>query len=220
MFRIGVSRDSLNISCVFWLHNVLRSMFSDVSIYEHGRWLGCWGSQIVAEGVKFKLQVSNQIKYLKLLLGMRIWNFVNFESLIYMKLYNILILNKIQRCKKNNVEALKKTKQALFPRCILSCKQVWLQHTTIWTSNTYHIVTSIAAALNCCGNGLIRGVTPQPRMSAQRWADGINMWPNVVGTFKRPSAGVLVYKKFVWITVGCITMWVKNIFLNLKTLKK
>ena len=58
MFRIGVSRDSLNISCVFWLHNVLRSMFSDVSIYEHGRWLGCWGSQIVAEGVKFKLQVG------------------------------------------------------------------------------------------------------------------------------------------------------------------
>ena len=60
MFRIGVSRDSLNISCVFWLHNVLRSMFSDVSIYEHGRWLGCWGSQIVAEGVKFKLQVGLQ----------------------------------------------------------------------------------------------------------------------------------------------------------------
>ena len=108
-------------------------------------------------------------------------------------------MNKIQKCKKNNVKALKKTKQALFPRCILSCKQVCLQHNTIKTANTdpirrhvqsNHIVTSIAAALNCCGNGLIRGVPPQHRMSAQRWADGINKWPNALGTFKRPLAGV------------------------------
>ena len=27
-------------------------------------------------------------------------------------------------------------------------------------------------------------------MSAQRWADGINMWPNAVGTFNRPLASV------------------------------
>ena len=32
---------------------------------------------------------------LKLPLGMRIFNFVNFESLIYLKLYNLLILNQI-----------------------------------------------------------------------------------------------------------------------------
>ena len=30
-----------------------------------------------------------------------------------MKLYNLLILNKIQKCIKHNVKALKKTKQAL-----------------------------------------------------------------------------------------------------------
>ena len=42
---------------------------------------------------------------------MRIFNFVNFESLIYMKLYNLLILNKIQKYKKNNVKTLKKMKQ-------------------------------------------------------------------------------------------------------------
>ena len=36
-------------------------------------------------------------------LGMRIFNFVNFESLIYMKLYNLLILNKIQKYKKKMV---------------------------------------------------------------------------------------------------------------------
>ena len=68
---------------------------------------------------------------LNLPLGMRIFNFINFESLIYMKPYNQLILNKIQKCKNNNVNALKKTKQALFPRRILSCKQVCLQHTAI-----------------------------------------------------------------------------------------
>ena len=33
--------------------------------------------------------------YLELPLGMRIFNFVNFESLIYINLYNLLILNKI-----------------------------------------------------------------------------------------------------------------------------
>ena len=38
--------------------------------------------------------------YLKLLLGMIIFNFVNFETLIYMNLYNLLILNKKQKCKK------------------------------------------------------------------------------------------------------------------------
>ena len=72
---------------------------------------------------------------LKLLLGMRIFNFVNFENLFYIKPYHLLILNKIQKCKKNNVAALKKTKQALFPRRILSCKQVCkqgiLQNTTL-----------------------------------------------------------------------------------------
>ena len=41
----------------------------------------------------------------------------------------------------------------------------------------------------------------QHRLSAQRWADGINMWPNAVGTFKRPLAGAYVYKKFVWVFI-------------------
>ena len=57
----------------------------------------------------------------------------------------------------------------------------------------------------------------QHRLSAQRWADGINVWPNAVGTFKRPLAGVWVYKKFVWVI---IEMLIKNILKNLKTLKK
>ena len=68
---------------------------------------------------------------LKLLLGMSTFNFVNFKNLVYMRLYNLLILNKTQKCKKNNVKALKKSKQAVFPRRILSSKQVCLQHTTI-----------------------------------------------------------------------------------------
>ena len=32
------------------------------------------------------------------------------------------------------------------------------------------------------------GIRLQHRLSAQRLADGINMWPNAVGTFNRPSA--------------------------------
>ena len=60
---------------------------------------------------------------LKELHGMRNFNFVNFKNLIYMKLYNLLIINEIQKHKKNKVKAPKKTKLALFPRHILSCKQ-------------------------------------------------------------------------------------------------
>ena len=52
---------------------------------------------------------------------MRIVYFVNFENLIYMKLYNLLILKKIRKPKKSNVKAHKKTKLALFPRGIMSC---------------------------------------------------------------------------------------------------
>ena len=33
------------------------------------------------------------------------------------------------------------------------------------------------------------------RLSAQRWADDINMWPNAVGTFNRPLASVLGIQK-------------------------
>ena len=62
---------------------------------------------------------------------------------------------------------------------------------------------------------MIWGV-PLQHPAAQRWADGINMWPNAVGTFKRPLAGVYVYKKFVWVFNGFIKMLIKNIFLNIK----
>ena len=60
----------------------------------------------------------------------------------------------------------------------------------------------------------------QDWLSAQRWADGINIWPSAVGTFNRPSACVQVYKKFVWVLSGFIEILIKNIFKNLKTQKK
>ena len=53
--------------------------------------------------------------YLKELLGMQILNFVNFENLLHMKLYSLMILNKIQKQQKENGKALKTTKLVLFP---------------------------------------------------------------------------------------------------------
>ena len=47
----------------------------------------------------------------------------NFENLIYVKLYSLLILSKIQKYKKNNVKALKNTKLVLFPGHTFSCRQ-------------------------------------------------------------------------------------------------
>ena len=119
-----------------------------------------------------------------------------FENLIYMKIYSLLILNNLQYRKKNNVKAPKKTKLAICERCILSCEQVCLLHTAHQISDTdhlgrhdqiNHLLTSIAAALNRSGGG---GGPLQHRMSTQRWAVSINMWPNAVGTFKRPLPGV------------------------------
>ena len=54
---------------------------------------------------------------------MTIINFGIFEKIIYMKLYSLLISNKILKYKKTNVKTLKNTKLDLFPRRILSCKQ-------------------------------------------------------------------------------------------------
>ena len=79
---------------------------------------------------------------IKELLGMRIFNFVNFENLFYMKLYSLLILKKRQKCNKNNGKAP---------------KQVCLHHIAHQTKDTDHLrrhdqsnhmLTSIAAALN------------------------------------------------------------------------
>ena len=46
------------------------------------------------------------------------------------------------------------------------------------------------------------------------------MWPSAVRTFNRPSACVKVYKKFVRVLSGFIEILIRNIFKNLKTLKK
>ena len=47
----------------------------------------------------------------------------NFENLVYMKLYILLILNKIQKHKKIKNKTLQTIKLVLFPRRILSCQQ-------------------------------------------------------------------------------------------------
>ena len=142
---------------------------------------------------------------------MRILNFVNFKKIIYVKIYNQLILSKIQKCKKK-CKALKKRNKLYIQDVFCHVKKLAITDHLRRHDQSNHIATLIAAALNCSGNGLIRGVPPQHRLSAQRWADGMNMWPNVVRTFKRPLPGVYVYKKFVWVSVRLIKMWVKNIF--------
>ena len=54
---------------------------------------------------------------------MRIFNVVNFENLIYMQLYSLLILTKNTKKSKNNFKAPKKSEIVVFPGRILPCKQ-------------------------------------------------------------------------------------------------
>ena len=56
-------------------------------------------------------------------LGMRHFNVVNLENLIYMKLYSLLILTENTKKSKNNFKALKKSEIVVFPGRILPCKQ-------------------------------------------------------------------------------------------------
>ena len=65
------------------------------------------------------LNLSNQLKKLKFI----IFNFVNLDNLIYMKLYSLLILTKNTKKSKNNFKAPKKSEIAIFPGRILPCKQ-------------------------------------------------------------------------------------------------
>ena len=134
---------------------------------------------------------------------MRIYNFVNFENLIHMKLYSLLILRKNTKKFKNNFEAQTKTKLGLFQ--VLYCHV----NTTICVYNTlYHILQSLrrwdqshmrAVAANWCLKIRTRGKHLQHRLSAQRWADGINKWPNDVGAFNRHLGIQKVCLGFPWI---------------------
>ena len=56
-----------------------------------------------------------------------------------------------------------------------------------------------ATDVSCCAKVRIGGGVPlQHRLSVQRWADRINMWPNAVLAFSY-SLGVNFFGGFVWI---------------------
>ena len=57
---------------------------------------------------------------LKRLLGMIIFNFVNFGNLIYIKLYSLLILNKIQNIKRQ-CKSIEKDETSCTSKTLLSC---------------------------------------------------------------------------------------------------
>ena len=142
--------------------------------------------------------------------GWDIFNFINFENLIYMKLYSLLILNKNTKKSKNNFKAPKKELNSYISR---SCMHVnkSQQCTSLYTTYSHVLDGDIKAiAANWCLIVRTWGDTPATLIVC------IKMWPNALGTFNRPLASVKVYKKFVWVLSGIIEMSIKNIFLNLK----
>ena len=54
---------------------------------------------------------------------MRHFNFVNLKKIIYMKLYNLLILTNNTKKSKDNFKAPRKSEIVIFPGRILPCKQ-------------------------------------------------------------------------------------------------
>ena len=68
------------------------------------------------------------------------FNVVNFDNLIYMKLYSLLILTKNTKNSKNNFKAPKKSGIVIFPGRILPCKQ---NKSAIY-STSHHIFPRLA----------------------------------------------------------------------------
>ena len=56
------------------------------------------------------------------------------------------------------------------------------------------------------------GVSPQHRLSAQRWVDGINLWPNDMLAFNHPSGEPAVCLEFP----GFLKILLRNVFKNKK----
>ena len=61
--------------------------------------------------------------------------------------------------------------------------------------------TSKGTDVNWCVKVRDRGITLHHRLSSQRWADDINMWPNAVLTFNYLSASdvQIVCLGYLWI---------------------
>ena len=79
------------------------------------------------------------------LLGWDIFNVVNFENLIYMKLYNLLILTENTKKSKKQFEAPKKSEIVIFPRRILPCKQ---NKSAIWMlCGIHYFITTLKTKL-------------------------------------------------------------------------
>ena len=51
-------------------------------------------------------------------------NFADFENLVHMKLYSLLMQTKKRKKSRNNFKAPKKSEIVIFPACILPCKQI------------------------------------------------------------------------------------------------
>ena len=69
-----------------------------------------------------KVLISATATFLRDPVGWDIFNFVNFEKIIYMKLYNRLILTENTKKTKHIFKAPKKSEIVIFPGRILPCK--------------------------------------------------------------------------------------------------
>ena len=89
---------------------------------------------------------------------------------------------------KNYFKAQKNSEIIIFPGRILPCKQ---NKSAIY-SNLHHVLYSEIKAIagNWCLIARTWGDTAGTLIVFQRWADGINMLPNAVGTFSRPLVSV------------------------------
>ena len=90
-----------------------------------------------------------------------IFNVVNFENLIYIKLYILLILTENTKKSKNNFKAPKKCEIVVFPGRILPCKQTSQKYSALYITYSHVSDGKIRAfAANWCLIARTREDTP------------------------------------------------------------
>ena len=112
---------------------------------------------------------------------------------------------------KNNFKATKKSEIVILEGIYFHVNKTSQQYIALYTTYSHVLDGEIKAiATNWCLIVSTWGIHLQHWLSAQRWADGINMWANAVGTFNPPLASVQAYKKFVWVLSRFIQMLIKS----------
>ena len=147
-------------------------------------------------------------------MGWEFFDVINFANYLHMKLYNLLILNKIQTHTKI-FKALKTTKLVMYIVMSTKLPQITTISDGMSKATTWlHQQPPPLIDLGTRWSGRVRPTAPMAC-----WADDINIWPNGVLAFNHPLVNTLVCLGYCCILINIVIYIFRNVFENLKIWK-